>query len=209
MPKAINITGQKFGKLVAIKFSHINKNRKQIWFFKCDCGTKKVIIKFHVIKGNIKSCGCLLYRKGKDSPIATHGLSKTRFYAVYIRIIEKCIDKNSKDYKNYGGRGIKNEWKSFEEFRNDMYKSYLKYKKTHSYISIDRIDNNGNYSKKNCRWADYKTQERNRRDNILLTYKGVTKTLPDWAEKLGINVKTLSTRYWRKWPIERMFQKVI
>ena len=78
-----------------------------------------------------------------------------------MSIKSRCNNPNNAKYHRYGGRGIKNLWNSFEEFKNDMYESYLEHRKNNSYSSIDRIDNDGNYCKENCKWADYKEQSRN------------------------------------------------
>lgn len=91
-------------------------------------------------------------------------------YKRYYSIMNRCNSKKNKDYKNYGGRGIKVEWNSFKEFNDDMYQSYLEHVKIHGkkQTSLDRIDVNGNYCKENCRWATYKIQATNRRGVKLL-----------------------------------------
>ena len=92
-------------------------------------------------------------------------MSRIRFYKIWDGIKYRCDNSKSNNYKNYGGRGIKCGWQSFEEFYNDMYQSYLDHVKEHGEenTSIDRIDVNSNYLKDNCRWATWKIQANNRR----------------------------------------------
>lgn len=186
-----NIKGEKFNYLTAIV-----KIEKQKWLFLCDCGIKKIIIKDNVINGHTKSCGCI-YGKNKT----THNLSKSKEYNIYYCIIKRCYNKNYTEYEYYGKRGIKvcDRWiNSFENFLEDMGK---RPSKSHS---IDRIDNNGNYCKENCRWATKKEQARNNRHNKLLKFNNKIKTLPEHCEELNLNYPTIKTRiYTLKWDIDK------
>lgn len=195
-----DISGKKFGKLTAIKFSHIN-NDNHYWIFKCRCGNNKAILRSHVTSGKTKSCGCF---KIESPSNLKHGMCETKIYKSYTAMVRRCSDKK---VKNYAGRGIKCEWKSFKEFLNDMYKPYLLHVKKHGEknTTIDRVNNDGNYSKENCRWANQKIQQGNRRNNIFITYKGQTHTFLEWSIKLKINLGTLYNRYYKKWPVEKMF----
>jgi hypothetical protein len=117
MRKEIDITGQKFCKLTAIRFSH--KERKwnhlhHFWFFRCDCGKEKVMRKNSVKNGYTKSCGCGCGSTGK-----THGLTGTRIFRIWMNINLRCKCKSTKQFKDYGGRGIKCLWKEFINFRDD------------------------------------------------------------------------------------------
>lgn len=129
-----------------------------------------------------------------------HGLYGTKFYRTYMGINTRCNRENHVHYKCYGGRGIKSMWRSFLDFRNDMYESYLAHTKIFGEVDtqIDRIDVNSDYSKTNCRWVTRKQQSRNRRDTVYLTYKGVTKSAMDWADDYGMPIETLKTRL-RMW----------
>lgn len=124
-----------------------------------------------------------------------HGMGETRFYRIWCGMKSRCADKKS---LRYGGRGIKvcDKWMIFEYFFLDMYKGYISHcdKFGEKNTTIDRIDNNGDYSKKNCRWTHYKNQARNKNNNILITYNGEKKSLPEWADKFGINQKTFRVR---------------
>jgi RNA polymerase sigma factor (sigma-70 family) len=165
-------------RLTPIKFIE-KRNRHPFWLFKCSCGKEK-IIRYHNFKNNaVRSCGCLIKERAKKQK--THGLSHSRFYNIFKGIKQRCTDKNCDSYKRYGAVGIRIEWKDVVEFKKDMYESYLEHVKLFGEkdTSIDRIDNNGNYCKKNCRWATRKEQARNTRANVFID--GVTQV--EFCEK--------------------------
>lgn len=194
MGKAIDITGQKFGRLMAVRFIE-TRNKHQYWFFKCNCGKEVIICKINVIRGLSKSCGCLSKELARKR-VTTHGMRKTMFYRIWTGINTRCSNPNDKTYNQYGAKGIRNLWKSFEEFKNDVYKSYLKHCKEFGIknTTIDRIDNDGNYCKENCRWATHKEQNRNKRNNRILTFHGHSGCLAEWAENYGITYAMLWLR---------------
>jgi len=174
----------------------INRNA----LFDCDCGKQHKCQIGAVKNGSIKSCGCL-NRELSSERSKTHGMSKTLIYKTWNAMTERCLNKNHKDYKNYGGRGITvcEEWVgSFERFYSDMGD---KPSKKHS---IDRIDNEKGYSKENCRWATNAEQNRNMRSNINLTFNGKTQCLTDWAIELGLKKTTLEGRLGKSgWSVEK------
>ena len=202
-----DITGKKFNKLTAICFSY-NKQTKSrktsYWKFRCDCGKEIIRARGDVVKGNTKSCGCqtkLLMTESKK----IHGYSHTRLYEIYKLMIRRCYNKNMKGFKNYGGRGIKvcEEWKKdFLSFRcwalDNGYKEDL---------TIDRIDNDGDYCPENCRWATKKEQANNKRNNKILFYKGKKQSLSKWAKELNINYNKLRSRLQYGWSVERAFNE--
>ncbi len=203
MAKTNDISNQRFNKLVAIKPHHKNKRLEWVWLCRCDCGKDSLVTSYNLLIGHTKSCGCLRYRKGKDSTSHKHGDNNKRIYDIYYCMYNRCYNKNNTMYENYGGRGIKicDHWldknEGYVNFKNDMGEP----PKDHS---IDRINNNLGYSPENCRWATSKTQSRNMRNNINYTYKGKTACISEWAETIDISVHTLYDRVKRLgWSFEK------
>lgn len=186
-----DLTGNRYGKLTVVKRVYKDGERKTHWLCKCDCGNETVVSSDNLKNGHTKSCGCLRVETSKVS-LTTHGLSKTRLYKIYKGMKERTMKEYNKKYKNYGGRGIK----ICDEWLND-FKTFYEWAISNGYeegLTIDRIDVNGNYEPSNCRWATIKEQQNNRRNNHNITYNGETHTMKQWAEKLGINYKTLERR---------------
>lgn len=146
--------------------------------------------------------------KGENNGNYKHGGKGTKLYEVWYSMRRRCNCPKSSNYKHYGGRGIKvcEEW-------NTDFSIFQKWAFDNGYVeglSIDRIDNNGNYEPLNCRWATLKEQANNQRNTLKIEYKGTTKTLHQWADCLGIKACTLYYRIFKlNWDIERAFtQKV-
>lgn len=206
--KQSSIIGKTFNQLTFIKFLKRDYQGHLLYKFHCDCGDTYIGRKSGVISGNTKSCGCRLINKARLRGLAskTHGLSGTRFQQIYYGIQRRCYDINSQKYLRYGKRGIKCEWKSFVEFWQVMYKSYLEHSERFGEKStfIERINNDGNYSKENCRWATMKEQLRNTSRNHWITYQGKTLCLQDWAKEIGISIKSLTSRINQyRWSIKK------
>ena len=198
MPKFQDLTGQKFNKLLVLKQVRKNKG-KTYWLCKCDCGKETIVEGYKLKTGHIRSCGCL-QREINIKRLTTHNLSKSRLYEIWCAIKNRCLNKNLKTYKNYGGRGIT----VCQEWLND-FKTFYDWAINNGYsegLTIDRINNDGNYEPDNCRWASRKTQANNRRTCKTFTYNGVTKNYKQWCEFLKINYKTLYSRISRGWKIE-------
>lgn len=120
-----------------------------------------------------------------------HGMKNSRFYVIWCNIKTRVNNKNAPQAKNYSIKGIKlcKSWDKFINFKNDMYEEYIKHSETYGEknTTIDRINNNGNYTKKNCRWATFKKNQRNKSSNRNITYNGKTKCLSEWAEHFGLD----------------------
>lgn len=123
-----------------------------------------------------------------------HGMRHTRFYEVWKGMKNRCSNKSHRWYKNYGGRGIKvcKRWMTFENFRDDMFLSYS------PGLTLDRINNDGNYEPSNCKWITRKKQMNNMRRNIFISYKGRKQTLAEWATELEIPYLPLYQDLYRK-----------
>lgn len=163
-----DIRGQKFGSLTALSPVKVSGRSNISWLCECDCGKQTTVIGTNLTRGNTQSCGCLKIKRIKKAN-TRHGFFGTKFYFTYHRMRNRCQNTNYPEYYLYGGRGIKFLWKSFEEFKEHMYASFLVHESEYGgrNTSIDRIDNDGHYSKENCRWATSKQQAMNRSTNVV------------------------------------------
>lgn len=141
-------------------------------------------------------------QKGNKNAIK-HGLSNTRLHKIWHSMYCRCYYKSTNQYKNYGGKGIKvcEEWKHIEGFVNFYNWSIANGYKDN--LTLDRIDNNKDYSPQNCRWVTYKQQCRNKTNNVYYTFKNETKTSKEWCEIYNISQTTLNDRLKRNWTLEQ------
>lgn len=180
----INLSGKKFGRLTVkshkeTRFSSLGK-RVQYWRCICDCGNERTIQGNNLKSGAQVSCGCFK-SENTSKRNTTHGLSSSPIYRVWSEMLQRCKTKTCKGYKNYGGRGICvcDRWLKFQNFHSDMWPSWK------SGLTIERINNDGNYEPSNCRWATKLEQANNTRKNRKLTCNGITKTLAQWSRFIG------------------------
>lgn len=198
MAEFLDLTGRTYGKLTVLKLEEKRKSGKRYryyWECLCECGGKHKVRTDGLTSGNVLSCGCLKREQDKKNLTANHShrLSGSRLWHTYYGILSRCYDKRDKSYERYGGRGIKvcKEWR-------DSFESFVSWSMSSGYndkLTIDRINNNGNYEPKNCKWSDDKEQARNRRSNSMIKLNGELMTLVELSEKMNIPYGTASTRY--------------
>lgn len=196
-----NIIGKKFNRLTVLGLDAIIDNRRHL-LCKCDCGNTAIVARNKLVTGHTRSCGCLQIEK-----IVTfnykHGMARTPTHNSYSSMIQRCYDKGNNSYPNYGGRGIKvcEEWLGDLGFNN----FYASMKERPTNTTLDRIDNNGNYSPENCRWSTKETQEKNKRSTYNIEYKGEIKCLSDWAKIFNRSYVTIKYRLEHGWSVEDAF----
>lgn len=189
MPKLKDLSGFRFGKWSVIEWA-CKKQAEQHWKCVCDCGTVKVVNGTSLKKGTSRSCGCA----SKDW-CYKHGMEGTSIYNIWAGMIQRCHNERAREFKYYGARGIKvcDRWRlSFQAFYEDM-------GDRPSGLSIDRINNDGDYEPANCRWASKKQQIRNR--SVTKMHDGVS--VAELAENAGVSVRLVRARLNRGWEMEK------
>lgn len=192
MAKIVDLTGKRFGKLVAVENLGTDKFGKTKYRCRCDCGKEKVFFRWQLTSGKTLSCGCL-YK---------HGFVGSRIYNIWGNMKQRCSNPKNTAYSYYGGRGIKvcEEWKSNP-------RPFIKWALENGYsddLTLDRIDTNGDYSPENCRWETMKEQVSNRRCGKFLTFGGETHNYADWARLLNIPPNTICERAKKGLPVEQI-----
>lgn len=223
MPRPrIDLTGLSFNWLTVLSFSKSDRLGALFWLCKCKCGNEKVIRGDDLKFGGTKSCGCLIkewkanigkrnhekslerkkYLPEKIVQPRGHGMSKTRVYRIWCSMRGRCLNKNNASYPYYGGRGITicDRWEKFEHFLEDM-------GHPRNEMTLERIDNNGNYCPENCCWATRSQQSKNRRVNIVIEYHGENLSLHECCERFGLSYTALYSRLYRGMSIEESLHR--
>lgn len=196
MPKALDLTGERYGNLTVIKRVANSTNGHSNWLCRCDCGNYTVVHSGHLREKNgTKTCGCLLKKAGERT--YKHGKRNTRLYCIWAGIKERVLNTQNENYPLYGGRGITicQEWLGdFQAFYDwSMANGYDENAKRVE-CTLDRIDVNGNYEPSNCRWVDMKKQSRNRRNTIYVDCFGKKIPLSEACENHGLNYSKMKAR---------------
>lgn len=193
--KQINI-GDKFGKLTIVKEVAPNVTPcgtiQRKFLCKCECGNEVLRSLQTLTKGAKSSCGCTSYQIGEQNKKYEKGTTKSFLYSTWNGMRQRCNNPNSSSYRRYGGRGISvcKEW-------NDNFLAFEKWAKENGAkkeLTIDRIDNDGNYCPENCRWVDAIAQANNKRSNRVLEYNGESHTIMEWSRITGVQEGTIRSR---------------
>lgn len=196
-----DLTGQRFGRLTIIGPGERSSQDRFRWGCLCDCGSKVNVHGRYLKTGKTTSCGCFRVDHCRSISIE-HGQSRTTEHVIWMDMVARCSRPSHQAYRHYGGRGISvcQRWAdSFESFFADM-------GPRPEGLTIDRKDNNGNYELGNCRWATMKQQNRNRRNNRIVSINGEDMPLVDAAEKFGIPYRKAHARLYRGWTIEQALE---
>lgn len=198
-----SIIGRKFARLTVVSTAPDRCTPGQIrkqFLCRCECGKEIITQRYYLTSGQTKSCGCLALQTRTK-----HGHCLSNTYSTWQCMKQRCLNPHSESFSNYGSRGITicKQWvNSFEIFLDDMGEAP-------EGMSIERINNNGNYEPGNCKWATDATQMRNTRRNVFLTVNGVTACLTDLCVHFNLPLSTIKTRLKRGWPIEKAFNRPI
>lgn len=189
--KRKNLVGRRFGRLIVSVLSHVKHPGTVYWKCSCDCGKESVASTWDLCLGHTKSCGCLRH----ESRNKTHGMGDSTEYRIWCGMKSRCFNKRDVAFAHYGGRGISvcPRWRSsFEAFLADMGM------RPSPNLSLDRIDNGGNYEPENCRWATRKQQLQNTRRSTFATYRGIRLPSSEWARVLRKSPGSVFSQHYRK-----------
>lgn len=187
MGRFVDLIGLKFGRLTVIERAKITNRKKVKWVCMCDCGVISVVAGSDLKSGHTSSCGCLKEEKFKDR-FTTHGQTGSRLHTIWNNMRFRCRNPKATEYRHYGGRGISvcKEWaQSFDVFATWAFESGY-----NDNLTIDRIDNSGNYCPSNCKWATMSEQQNNKQTNLV--WKG--KTLKQHCDEKGLKYKRIRDR---------------
>lgn len=191
----VDYAGQRFSRLLALEPMRKAGDSDVFWRCRCDCGNTS-FVRTHLLK-KVKSCGC--YRAERVSEVKkTHGLSGSATYRAWHTMRQRCRLTSNRNYPNYGGRGITYDprWDDFENFLADM-------GEVPPNLELDRENNDGDYCKSNCRWATRLEQENNKRNNVVVEFRGERLTVAQLSRKAGLTHSQLLKRIKRGWSAER------
>lgn len=192
-------SGDVYGRLTLA--ARIWRGNVSVWECACVCGKIVFVRPAHIRSGQKSSCGCLRWERLRNSRVKHQGNcrgNRTREYSSWASMNNRCFNPTNKKFPRYGARGIKvcERWKDFAMFLEDM---GIRPAGT----TIERIDNDGDYTPENCKWATSAEQSRNKSNSRRISYGGSSKTVTEWGEVLGIPAQLIFGRLRRGWTDER------
>lgn len=194
---AEDLVGKTFGRLkVLVRVSNCADGHS-LWKCRCTCGNIKMARGSRLNLGRVSSCGCLTIEALKKAN-TIHGLRNSKTYKAWLRMMSRCYNPLDSSYKNYGGRGIT----VCPKWKNSMLKFYRYMGERPSGMSLDRIDNDGNYEPKNVRWATRKQQNNNTRRTRFIKFNGKRMSMKMWGAEVGINCKCIQYRLNHGWTVK-------
>lgn len=199
-PNTKNLTGRVFTYLTVLGVIDFDAKHRPIWICRCKCGNLVRAITNALTSGNTKSCKCWQKEQASRTK-TTHGHAKTPEYVAWKTMRARCNRQTVQSFSNYGGRGIQvcDRWNDFALFIEDM---GWRPSPNHT---VERRDNDGNYTPENCYWASRTVQSRNKRTTLRIAYQGKTQPLAQWCEELKYPYGLIYHRLHRGWSPERAF----
>lgn len=203
----LDLTGQRFGRWTVQSIASSDGNRVR-WNCLCDCGGTKTVTTGKLRNGESSSCGCFRRENSRDMALR-HGHARpgqvTKVFRAWQLIRGRCSDPTNNRFFLYGARGIKvcERWLVFENFLADMGEP------PSAQHSIDRLDGNGDYEPRNCRWATPAEQGRNKRNNLRIEWNGEIRCSSEWCEQFGWPRRVIDDRLRKGWTIERTMSQPV
>jgi hypothetical protein len=198
VPKAIDIAGRRFGRLLVDGLGQPDRHGARRWWCVCECGATRLVIGKALLGGHTLSCGCLNRDRNRER-MTKHGMHRSPEYQAWRDMLERCENEEHDSFERYGRRGISvcERWHAFEVFFADMGR-----RRSTSH-SIERKNNDGNYEPSNCEWALRFQQDRNKRSNHFVEAGGERLCVEDWAKRLGMHPTSILGRLKSGWSEER------
>lgn len=189
MPRLIDLTGKTFGRLTVLGRGEV-RGDKIMWRCRCSCGVEKQVYGGHLRSGRSQSCGCMRNEQ-TGARRYKHGAKRTRLYSVWSEMKGRCYRETNPRFADYGGRGISvcSEWHDFTAFQ-----SWASSSGYGPGLTIDRRDNDGDYSPENCRWVTNAVQASNKRNSRFIVVHGEKMTVAEASRKFGVHVETIRSR---------------
>jgi len=194
--KAYDLTSRRFGRLVVLEvIGDDEPTRTKYWRCACDCGNFKSVRHAYLLSGTTTSCGCRLqevYKNMHSIAVTKHGCESNPLYPTWRNMMARCYDPKDPRYRTYGARGVTvcERWHNIRNFIADM-------GSRPPGLTLERKDNDAEYSPENCCWATRTEQARNRTITLLIEFQGEIKPLIEWCEQFSMPYKLVYERLYR------------